>query len=445
MLEGIGSSIVGLFIGILGREPVKLATVPLLSWQEAEIFVLPTGPDSTVEAIVEQYLQNLSNRGIASNHQGVWIQSDWTMLAQHQGTVPASAASLTKIATTLAAIKKWGVEHRFETTLYSLGEIKDGVLQGDLLINGGDDPFFVWEEAISVGNALNELGIRQVTGNLIVTGKFNMNYKANPVLAGRLLRQGFDPRLWSPVVYQQYSTLPSDTHRPQVSISGTVAVSDRIPDPARLLLRHQSLTLAEILKQMNIYSNNEMAEMLAQSVGGPKAVAQLAAKAANVPPAEIQLVNGSGLGVDNRISPRAVCQMLIAIERHLETESMTITDLFPVAGRDRLGTMLNRDLPLGTTVKTGTLNQVSALAGIIPTTDGPIWFSIINGSGDILEFRAAQDQILQSLSHYWDLAPSSTIAAETSRSFLGDPRRIQSVREPGEKEAGEAGKLKTKN
>ena len=432
MLEGIGSSIVGLLIGILGREPVKLATVPLVSWQEAEIFVLPTGPDPTVEAIVEQYLQSLSNRGIASNYQKVWIQSDWAMLAQHQGTVPASAASLTKIATTLAAIKKWGVEHRFETTFYSLGEIKDGVLQGDLIVSGGDNPFFVWEEAISVGNALNDLGIRQVTGNLLVTGKFNMNYKADSALAGLLLRQGFDPRLWSPAVYQQYSTLPSDTPRPQVSISGTVAVSDRVPDQAQLLLRHQSLTLAEILKQMNIYSNNEIAEMLAQSVGGATAVAQLAALAANVPPAEIQLVNGSGLGVDNRISPRAVCQMLIAIERHLKSESMTVTDLFPVAGRDRLGTMLDRDLPAGTAVKTGTLNQVSALAGMIPTTDSPIWFSIINGSGDILEFRAAQDQILESLSNYWDLAPTSTIVAETSRSFLGDPRRIQAVREAEE-------------
>ena len=67
-----------------------------------------------------------------------------------------------------------------------------------------------------------------------------------------------------------------------------------------------------------------------------------------------------------------------------------------MAGRDRLGTMLDRELPVGTAVKTGTLNQVSALAGMIPTTDGPIWFSIINGSGDILEFRAAQDWLLQS-------------------------------------------------
>jgi len=34
-----------------------------------------------------------------------------------------------------------------------------------------------------------------------------------------------------------------------------------------LLLRHQSLPLAQIIKEMNIYSNNEMAEMLAQSWG----------------------------------------------------------------------------------------------------------------------------------------------------------------------------------
>ena len=295
MLEGIGSSIVGLFIEILGRESVTLANVPLISWQEAEIFVLPTGPDPSVEAVVEQYLQNLSNRGIANRPQRVWIQSDWTMLAQHQGTVPAAAASLTKIATTLAAIKKWGVTHRFETAFYSFGEINDGVLQGDLIIDGGDDPFFVWEESIAVGNALNKLGIRQVAGNLVVTGKFNMNYKADSLVAGQLLLQGFDPRLWSPVVYQQYSHA-TERHSSSAGVYLWNCFGGAIAYPIKLscCCAISPLLLAEILKQMNIYSNNEMAEMLAQSVGGATAVAQLAAQAADVPPAEIQLVNGSG-------------------------------------------------------------------------------------------------------------------------------------------------------
>ena len=54
-------------------------------------------------------------------------------------------------------------------------------------------------------------------------------------------------------------------------------------------------------------------------------------------------------------------------------------DFFPVAGRDRTGTMVDRNIPYGITVKTGTLWEVSALAGMIPTAErGPIWFAIIN-------------------------------------------------------------------
>jgi len=65
--------------------------------------------------------------------------------------------------------------------------------------------------------------------------------------------------------------------------------------------------------EMNIYSNNEMAEMLAQS--GERSPVQQQAPLPLVPQSEIQLVNGSGLGVENRISPRAVCAMFIAIQR----------------------------------------------------------------------------------------------------------------------------------
>ena len=56
------------------------------------------------------------------------------------------------------------------------------------------------------------------------------------------------------------------------------------------------MTLAKILKQMNIYSNNNMAEMLAEFMGSALVVSQLAAKSAAVSCEEIQLIKGSGLG-----------------------------------------------------------------------------------------------------------------------------------------------------
>lgn len=422
MFEVIG--LIGLLMDILGKDPDTLEMVSLLSWQDKPIFVLPQQPDPVGQKKVQNYIQSLSRKGIATGHQGVWLQTDFANLGNHQGTTPVTAASLTKIATTLAALQKWGTDHRFETLVYADGEIKAGVLQGDLIIQGGADPFFVWEEAMSMGNALNQLGIRQVTGNLVITDKFYMNYNANAQKAGQLLKQGLDSSLWSGAAATQYRSLPQGTPRPQLKIQGQTVVEAGINNSPQLLLRHQSMNLAEILKQMNIFSNNKMSEMLAQGAGGASEVAKIAAQAARVPQEEIRLVNGSGLGLGNRISPRAATAMLLAIERLLMTEPLNVTDLFPVAGRDRNGTMINRRIPGDTAVKTGTLAEVSALAGVLPTRDrGLVWFAIINHGRTIEQFRAQQDIFLQSLIQQWGSAPVSAIKVSKSEEWLGDPKR----------------------
>lgn len=101
----------------------------------------------------------------------------------------------------------------------------------------------------------------------MIAGNFAMNYQSNPYMAGELLKQALNAASWSPAATAQYFRLPPGTPRPQVTISGTVQVAS-LPNPKQfLLLRHRSLPLSQILKEMNIYSNNEMAEMLAQLLG----------------------------------------------------------------------------------------------------------------------------------------------------------------------------------
>ena len=185
-----------------------------MSWQDAAIFVLPTEPDPLVEDIVREYIKGLSDRGVVARLQGVWIQSDWTELADHQGKVPVSAASLTKIVTTLAVLSKWNPDYHFETKIYANGTIKDGILQGDLLIDGSGDPFFLFRDAIALGNALNKLGINRVTGNLVITGNFYLNYNSNRLASGKLFQQALNSRLWSRVLRREYKTLPEGTHSP---------------------------------------------------------------------------------------------------------------------------------------------------------------------------------------------------------------------------------------
>jgi len=139
---------------------------------------------------------------------------------------------------------------------------------------------------------------------------------------------------------------------------------------------------------------------------------------------EIQLKNGSGLAVENRISPRAVTLMFMALQEKLKSTTLNLSDLFPVMGRDRDGTLQWRNMPPGLTVKTGTLNQVSALAGIIPTQErGMVWFTIINGGSNFDRLRAEQDKVLQRLSQHWQILPTALNPGPTDQVYLGDPSR----------------------
>ena len=169
-----------------------------------------------------------------------------------------------------------------------------------------------------------------------------MNYNSNPELAGHLLKLGLNAQIWPAAAQAQYLTLPQGTPRPQVALEGSVQVLSSAPGMLPLV-RHFSLPLALILKQMNLYSNNQMAEMLAGAVGKAKVVAQKAAAAASVPPEEIQLQNGAGAAA-HRISPRAACAMFLAIKNYLQPHQMTIADLFAISGQD-LGILQARPLP----------------------------------------------------------------------------------------------------
>jgi len=379
-------------------------------------------PDSQSAWVAEQAVQNMiltmRKSGYADTAQGVWIQSSSGVLfASRQANKPLPAASLTKIATTLAALSTWGANHKFTTTISTTGKLVGDTLQGDLVIQGGGDPLFVWEEAIELGNALNRMGIKRVKGDLVITDQFYMNFETDRKLTGNLLKRSLNAANWTDEVVAQYQTMPFGTLTPQVSIDGKVRSSPDLNTQANarttVLVRHSSLPLWQILKRMNTFSNNEMAEMLTASVGGVNTVRQKAIEIAGVSPLEIRLINGSGLGQQNQISPRAITAMLIALQNLAQTQNLSIVDLMPTGGCN-CGTIENRSIPFGAVVKTGTLSDVSTLAGVLPTRDrGLIWFSIVNrGTGDVSVFHQAQDRLLRMLLDKWG-------KSSTTRSIYG--------------------------
>lgn len=383
-------------------------------------------PDPTVTAAIAQYINSLSSQGFASENQGIWMQTGDTLLAQHQGTTPLPAASLTKIATSLVALQTYGPDREFITEIGATGPIENGELQGDLVIQGEGDPLFVWEEAMAIGNRLNEMGIQRVTGDLVILDKFYMNFETDSTIAGNLFFEGINAQIWPGEAETQYQTLPPGTPRPQVAIAGTVRVASAPPTELQPLIRHYSLPVVELLKRMNQYSNNPMAEMFADAVGGPQVVAQKAAVAAGVPSQEIQLINGSGLGEENIMSPRAACGLFLALERELQPHNLTIGDAIAIVGQDE-GILNQRQIPRFSVVKSGSLNYVSALAGALPTqTQGSVWFVIMNGGSNLEGFRVQQEALLTQFVSQWgsvtalppELSPNPLRKTKTSRSEI---------------------------
>ncbi len=436
MLELFNSGLVTLWLEMAGGPQLthSLAhSTEVVGWENTPWLGWTNAPDVIAQATTRQYLATLKSKGLNPDLQGIWLQSGPLLLTSHQGTTPVPAASLTKVATSIVALHRWGPEHRFETRLSATGLIRNGVLQGDLVIQSNGDPTIEWKEAIALGKALNRSGVTRVTGNLVLVGDLMVNYEVDLSKAADLLKQAWSPKTWSPDFEASYQALSPSSPRPQVTIDGAVQFlpASRVRSPKQVLLvRHESPPLRQILKIMNVDSNNAIAQSLTDSIGGAGVVADRAAKLAGVPPNEILLSNGSGLGMENRLSPRAVCALFAALQRLLQSRSLTLADVFPISGID-LGTLEDRKIPTAAVVKTGTLNEVSALAGAVPTRDrGLIWFAIVNRGTEIEDLRRRQDLLLQALVQQWGrvstapiaLTPTAPVNVET---ILGDDGRNQ--------------------
>lgn len=185
-----------------------------------------------------------------------------------------------------------------------------------------------------------------------------------------------------------------------------------MPAGLPLLVSHASPPLAEMLGAVGKYSDNFVAEMLlkvlaAERAPGPATSARGAAIALDVlhrrfgvRSAEIQMVNGSGLFGDSRISAAALTQLLSGAYSEAALRPEFIAQL-AIGGAD--GTLAQRmtALPHARIVraKTGTLEDVIALSGYVlgPTPERAIAFSLLlNGiRGKQPAARALADEIVQ--------------------------------------------------
>ena len=189
-------------------------------------------------------------------YSGVLVETlDGKSVVDSYSNYAFNPASNVKIATAYAVLKTFGPDFRFQTSVWTDGQVDPStrILVGNLYVSGRD-PMFNLEHGVRLAHELNNLGIRSISGDIIVTDNFAMNFSMSPVASGNNLLASLDAgrrnaatsKAWQNYLlnsgkFGQISSLPS------VSVTGSVFVQP-MPSSLRPLFTHESAPMKEILK-----------------------------------------------------------------------------------------------------------------------------------------------------------------------------------------------------
>lgn len=393
-------------------------------------------------------------------------------LLSYNADVPRNPASTIKVLTTYAALELLGPAHTWWTRAYATGPVNDLTLDGNLVLEGGGDPFMTADRWWGFVNGLRQVGVERITGDVIIDNTYfatqgddraafdNRPYRSYNVLpdammvnfqtvnltvvpdaAGGAARARLNPRpanLALDNTVELYRgacrrgsggvvvTLPDGPTGNRMSVSGRYASGcgpmsvtravmrapefafgtfktyweqsggtlggglrlGPVPAGARLLYTHESLSLAEVIRLVNKFSSNVMARHLlltlaAEKAGRPGTVAGgrqvivdfLASRGITIP--DLVIENGSGLSRDERITATGLADVLEdAWQSPYRPEFAASLPLSAIDGtlrrRFRAAEMEGR-----LRMKTGSLQDVSALAGYVSAASGRTYVAVI--------------------------------------------------------------------
>ncbi len=89
-------------------------------------------------------------------------------IAAANAEVPRSPASTMKVVTTYAALDTLGPAYLWHTRAFAAGELRDGVLHGDLVLKGGGDPYLTLERWWGFARQLRNTGLRSIHGDIMI-------------------------------------------------------------------------------------------------------------------------------------------------------------------------------------------------------------------------------------------------------------------------------------
>ena len=232
---------------------------------------------------------------------------------------------------------------------------------------------------------------------------------------GILLKNYFNTNSWSQDSKKEYAEFYNlaKPGRYRKSVNFEVAnvtfveINPFLIDDSVRVLTLSSPPLYKYLKEMNVKSNNIVAETVFRQNGGDQLFSQFLTDRFSLTSEQIRFFSGSGLptminGIrkDNYATCGIILNLISEFKNTIEKQGKEIEDLVAVPGSDG-GTFRHRaftaELKNSFVAKTGTLMHTSALAGAMNTKLGFSFFGIFNQSTDISGSKIVQNAMVYSI------------------------------------------------
>jgi serine-type D-Ala-D-Ala carboxypeptidase/endopeptidase (penicillin-binding protein 4) len=323
-------------------------------------------------------------------------------------------ASVLKLLTGTAALQVLGADTKLATVAGAAGPMTDGVVDGDLFVVGGgdpllatpgfktslDDPEQVTEAYSDLADALVAAGLKEVRGGIVGDDSRYEDMRWVPSWPTRYQREGFVGPLSALMVNdgqtgfadtpdaQTANRKPGDPPALAAQTLKTLLVQRGVkvggggsagtaPGGLQEVARMESMPVADIVGEMITNSDNTTAELLTREMGfvakgrgttaaGIEVIADTL-RSLGYDTTGLELHDGSGLDPADKVP----CPLVLDILTRSGRDSV-IGRSMAVAGKT--GTLRKRMLSSEATgrvqAKTGTLNEVNALAGYADTPKG---------------------------------------------------------------------------
>jgi len=369
-----------------------------------------------------------------------------TLYSKNAGKLFMPASNM-KIITSAVALAQLGPDYSYRTTFAANGEVRDSLLDGDLIVIGRGDPTvsdrmrgLATLVMDTLADSLRAHGVRQVTGELAHSGNafpdstrgFGWAWNDLDEYYGAgvdelTFNEGTAPTTLGPLpdtlrdsLYSGPAKDPSkawlEAYHDALTRKGIVVdggVADSIaPFPFKLdtLFVYVSPPLRTILPVLMKPSQNQVAELVFKTIGlergglgsadSAEAVIRRQLLAWGAEPDGFAIYDGSGLSRRNMLTPETIVRVLDRMQS--DTAFAVFYNSMPVAGVD--GTLKTRmkGTPAEGNVhaKTGTIGSVTSLSGYVTSADGErLIFSILsnNWTTTTQAVRDVADQIAAAL------------------------------------------------